>query len=181
MAADKEASGDGLAPPGGPTTVPVELGREDVPVGRRSAGPNMKRRQVLVGWLLLSPALALYVAFIGIPLIGVILISFVQWDLVSAPRLGGYGELPGPGPRPAVGEVIADLVPVRHHDDVDPYRRRDGTGDRRYYRQIPRCTLWARTAFVAPFLMSAGVVALMWSYILNGESGPLNYYLRLIG
>ena len=29
--------------------------------------------------------------------------------------------------------------------------------------------------------MSAGVVALMWSYILNGETGPLNYYLGLIG
>jgi multiple sugar transport system permease protein len=40
---------------------------------------------------------------------------------------------------------------------------------------------WARTAIVAPFLMSAGVVALMWSYVLNGETGPLNYYLHDIG
>jgi multiple sugar transport system permease protein len=40
---------------------------------------------------------------------------------------------------------------------------------------------WARTAIVTPFLMSAGVVALMWSYIMAGDTGPLNYYLRRIG
>jgi multiple sugar transport system permease protein len=40
---------------------------------------------------------------------------------------------------------------------------------------------WARTAFVAPFLMSAGAVSLMWSYILSDDTGPLNYYLRQIG
>jgi multiple sugar transport system permease protein len=40
---------------------------------------------------------------------------------------------------------------------------------------------WARTAIVTPFLMSAGVVALMWSYILAGQTGPFNYYLAKIG
>ena len=37
---------------------------------------------------------------------------------------------------------------------------------------------WARTAIVTPFLMSAGVVALMWSYIMAGDTGPFNYYLQ---
>ena len=41
---------------------------------------------------MLSPALALYLAFIGIPLIGVVLISFVQWDLVSAPHWVGLSN-----------------------------------------------------------------------------------------
>ena len=40
---------------------------------------------------------------------------------------------------------------------------------------------WVRTAVVTPFLMSAGVVALIWSYVLAGETGPLNYYLRDLG
>ena len=40
---------------------------------------------------------------------------------------------------------------------------------------------WARTAIVTPFLMSAGVVALMWSYIMADGTGPLNYYLHKIG
>ncbi len=40
---------------------------------------------------------------------------------------------------------------------------------------------WARTAFVVPFLMSAGAVAVMWSYILSGSTGPLNYYLTRMG
>lgn len=40
---------------------------------------------------------------------------------------------------------------------------------------------WARTAIVTPFLMSAGVVALMWSYIMAGSTGPLNYYLTKSG
>jgi len=40
---------------------------------------------------------------------------------------------------------------------------------------------WVRTAIVTPFLMSAGVVALIWSYVLAGETGPLNYYLSKLG
>jgi multiple sugar transport system permease protein len=34
---------------------------------------------------------------------------------------------------------------------------------------------------VVPFLMSAGAVAVMWSYILSGSTGPLNYYLERLG
>jgi multiple sugar transport system permease protein len=29
--------------------------------------------------------------------------------------------------------------------------------------------------------MSAGTVALMWSYVLNGQTGPFNYYLAKLG
>jgi multiple sugar transport system permease protein len=181
VAADREASGVGSAPPGGPTTVPVGRGREDVPVGRRGGGPNMKRRQVLAGWLLLSPALALYVAFIGIPLIGVILISFVQWDLVSPPRWVGTANFQALAHDPQLARSLLtsflfDIMTTSIHIVVGMGLAIAVTTVR---SRVVR--YWARTAFVAPFLMSAGVVALMWSYILNGESGPLNYYLRLIG
>jgi ABC-type sugar transport system permease subunit len=40
---------------------------------------------------------------------------------------------------------------------------------------------WARTTIVLPFFLSAGTVALMWSYILAGDTGPLNYYLGRLG
>ena len=40
---------------------------------------------------------------------------------------------------------------------------------------------WARTAIVVPFLMSAATVALIWSYLMAADTGPLDYYLGKLG
>jgi multiple sugar transport system permease protein len=50
------------------------------------------RRQPLIAYLLLSPALVLYIAFVGIPVVGIVVISFVQWDLISPPHFVGFAN-----------------------------------------------------------------------------------------
>ena len=59
-------------------------------VFRRLWGGKVGSRQPFAGYLLLSPALMLYLAFIGIPLVGIVIIAFVQWDLISAPTGWGW-------------------------------------------------------------------------------------------
>jgi multiple sugar transport system permease protein len=139
------------------------------------------RRQPLAAYLLLSPALALYIAFIGIPLVGIVLISFVQWDLITPPHFVGFGNFRAVAHDPQLGETLSntflfDIMTTAIHLVL-------GLGLALAVTSVRSRVIryWARTAIVTPFLMSAGVVALMWSYIMAGNTGPLNYYLARLG
>ena len=150
------------------------------PPGRRRRR-GVGRRQSLSAYLLLSPALALYIAFIGIPLVGIVLISFVQWDLISPPHFVGLGNYRAIGHDHQLGQTLSNtffftIMTTAIHIVLGMALAIAVTTVRS--RAV---RFWARTAIVTPFLMSAGVVALMWSYIMAGDTGPLNYYLRRIG
>jgi multiple sugar transport system permease protein len=148
---------------------------------RRLWGGKVGRRQPFAGWLLLSPALLLYLAFIGIPLVGIVIISFLQWDLVSAPHFVGLQNFRAVAHDSQLGRTLLnsflfDIMTTTVHIVL-------GLGLALAVTSVRSRAVryWARTAIVAPFLMSAGVVALMWSYYLAGETGPFNYYLEKIG
>jgi multiple sugar transport system permease protein len=138
-------------------------------------------RQPFAGYLLLSPALLLYLAFIGIPLAGIVVISFLQWDLVSAPHFVGLHNFRAVAHDSQLGKTLLnsflfDIMTTTVHIVLGLGLALGVTAVRS--RAV---RYWARTAIVTPFLMSAGVVALMWSYFLAGDTGPFNYYLRQIG
>ena len=154
----------------------------DRPSGRkRGRRRGIGRRQPLAAYLLLSPALILYIAFIGIPLIGIVLISFVQWDLISPPHLDGLSNYRAIAHDANLGQTLLntflfDIMTTAIHLVL-------GLGLALAVTSVRSSAVrfWARTAIVTPFLMSAGVVALMWSYIMADSTGPLNYYLRKVG
>jgi multiple sugar transport system permease protein len=150
------------------------------PSGRRRRR-GIGRRQPLAAYLLLSPALALYIAFIGIPLVGIVAISFVQWDLISPPHLVGLANYRAVGRDHQLGQTLSNtflftiMTTAIHIVLGMALAIAVTTVKSRAVR------FWARTAIVTPFLMSAGVVALMWSYIMADTTGPLNYYLTKLG
>jgi ABC-type sugar transport system permease subunit len=138
-------------------------------------------RQPFAAYTLLSPALLLYLAFIGIPLIGIVIISFVQWDLISAPHFVGLANFRSVAHdtqlgRTLLNSLLFDIMTTTIHLVLALSLALAVTSVRS--RAV---RYWVRTAIVTPFLMSAGVVALIWSYVLAGETGPLNYYLSKLG
>jgi multiple sugar transport system permease protein len=148
---------------------------------RRSRKGGVGRRQPLTAYLLLSPALLLYIAFIGIPLVGIVLISFVQWDLISPPHFVGLGNYRAIASDTQLGQTLSntfffDIMTTVVHLVL-------GLGLAMAVTAVRSRAVryWARTAIVTPFLMSAGVVAIMWSYIMADGTGPLNYYLHKLG
>jgi multiple sugar transport system permease protein len=148
---------------------------------RRLWHGKLGNRQPFAAYTLLSPALVLYLAFIGIPLAGIVIISFVQWDLLSAPHFVGLANFravahDGQLGRTLLNSLLFDFMTTVIHLVLALALALGVTATR---SRVVR--YWVRTAIVTPFLMSAGVVALMWSYVLAGATGPLNYYLRLIG
>ena len=137
----------------------------------------MGNRQPFAAYVLISPALLLYLAFIGIPLVGIFIISFVQWDLVSSPHFVGLANFRAVAHDTQLGKtllnsILFDIMTTSAHLVLALSLALAVTSVRS--RAV---RYWVRTAIVAPFLMSAGVVALMWSYVLAGDTGPLNYYL----
>jgi multiple sugar transport system permease protein len=139
------------------------------------------RRQPLIAYLLLSPALVLYIAFVGIPVVGIVVISFVQWDLISPPHFVGFANYRHLVHDNQLGRTLAntflfDIMTTTLHVILGMGLALGVTTIR---SRVVR--YWARTAIVTPFLLSAGVVALVWSYLLADETGPFNYYLRKIG
>jgi ABC-type sugar transport system permease subunit len=141
-----------------------------------------RRRQNASAYLLLSPALLLYTAFIAIPLVGIVVISFVQWNLISPPQWTGVSNYRQLASDPQLGQTLSntflfDIMTTAIHVVLGLLL---AVGVTSVKSRVVR--YWVRTAIVTPFLMSAGVVALMWSYIMAGDTGPLNYYLhRLLG
>jgi multiple sugar transport system permease protein len=185
-AARPVAAGTGLAAAARPVTSarrPAAGERADGNALRRPRRPRRRagRRQPLTAYLLLSPALLLYIAFIGIPLVGIVVISFVQWDLISPPHLVGLANYKMVGSDPQLGQTLwntflFDIMTTAVHLVL-------GLGLALAVTTVRSRAIryWARTAIVTPFLMSAGVVALMWSYLMADGTGPLNYYLHKIG
>jgi len=151
-----------------------------VTAGKRATAPRARCDRV-AAYLLLSPALALYIAFIGIPLAGIVVISLLQWNLISPPHYVGLANYRTLAHDSQLGQtlwntLLFDIMTTALHVVIGLALAVAVTAIRS--RAI---RYWARTAIVTPFLMSAGVVALMWSYLMADSTGPLNYYLRRTG
>src|SRR6201992_3759819 len=153
-------------------------GSPRVPRRRRR---GIGRRQPLAAYLLLSPALTLYIAFIGVPCVGIVLISFVQWDLISAPHFVGLNNYRAVAHDNQLGTTLSNsfffsIMTTAVHVVLGMALAIAVTTVRS--RAV---RFWARTAIVTPFLMSAGVVALEGAYIMADNTGALNDYLRKKG
>ncbi len=157
--------------------------------GRRSGATEVrelapwKRKvaRILAPYLFVSPAFVLFTVFICLPLIGTILISFTNWPLLGQPHLNGLSNF-----RTLLHDsVLADalrntflftLLTVVVHMVLGLALALAVTATHsRVVRYI------TRTAFFAPFLMSSGVVALLWGGLLNYNFGPIPYYLQSLG
>lgn len=137
--------------------------------------------KTLKAYAFVSPAAILFLAFIGIPFVGIFVVSFLQWDLLSSPHWAGFANYKALVHDPLLGHVLLisllfDVLTTTLHIII-------GMGLALAVNAVRSRIVryWVRTAFVAPFLMSAGAVAVMWSYVLSDSTGPLNYYLRQIG
>ncbi len=147
----------------------------------RNSRARARRRAGMKAYLLVSPALVLFIAFIAVPVVGIVVFSFLQWDLLTPPTFAGLANFrmlfhDGELPQALFNSLLFDIMTTTLHIVIGMGLAIAVTSVR---SRVVR--YWARTAFVVPFLMSAGAVAVMWSYILSGSTGPFNYYLTRLG
>ena len=132
-------------------------------------------------YLFISPAYLLFLVFICLPLGATIVISFLNWPLLGSPHGNGvanYTKLfhDGVALTALRNTFIFTVLTAVSHLVVALLLALGVQATRSRFVQY-----LTRTAFVAPFLMSGGVVALMWAGLLNHDFGPITYYLEKLG
>lgn len=143
-------------------------------------GP-MTRLAGLVPYLFISPAYLLFLAFILLPLIATVVISFTDWPLLGVPQPNGLANYHALLHDPLALSALRNtflftlLTAVAHLILALALALAVQATHSRVVQYI------VRTAFVAPFLMSGGVVALMWGGLLNHDFGPIAFYLEKLG
>jgi len=127
-----------------------------------------------------APALALYLAFVIGPLLGVAALSLFQWDGVGPARFLGLANY--------TRALFGDPIFVRSFFNNALYigltlGMEVGFGllfAAALQARLPLAGFW-RALFFSPMILSMVVVGLLWSFVLNPDFGMLNAALRQAG
>ncbi len=138
------------------------------------------RREAIAGYLFLSPALLLFLIFIAGPLVGAIVLSLFQWDLLTPAQFNGLGNYAKLFSDPVVGQAIVNTFVFTFWSLV-LHLSLGMLLAVAVNRAMPEALKYfLRTAYFFPLLMSWASVALMWRFALDPSFGFINYYLGLL-
>src|SRR3954454_17371968 len=138
----------------------------------------MKPAHPLAPYLFIAPALAVFAFAIGVPMLFTVAFSFTDWNGLGAMKPIAFDNyvaaLTDPIFResflPALGYIAGTLVL-----EVGLGLALAGIVSAR------RGTIWFRVAFFAPVMLPMVVVAILWSFVYNGDFGLLNATLGAVG
>lgn len=148
-----------------------------------SSAPRKRRKylksDVVSAWVLLTPALILFIVFIIIPTIAGIALSFFSWNFFDSPQFVGiqkfaqlasdpaaWGSLGitllfvllGVIPTIVIGFVVAVLINAN----------------------LPGVAV-LRVLYFVPVVVSVAVSAVLWTFIYDPRNGPIGALMRSLG
>ena len=142
---------------------------------------NLRHRETVVAYLLLAPALLLFLLFSAGPLIGSFALSLFQWDLFTPAKFIGLGNFV---------TLFTDKVALASIVNTFIFTfwslvLHIGLGlllALAVNRAIPEgLKYFLRTAYFFPLIMSWAAASLIWLFMLDPNFGVINYYLKLAG
>jgi multiple sugar transport system permease protein len=141
--------------------------------------PKTRRREAIDGYLFIAPWLIGFVFLISGPMIASLVLSFMQWDLLSPPTWVGAANY---------RQLIADpLVWISLYNTAFftgisvPLNLIVALGAAMLLNTNIKGQSLFRTAFYLPAVMPVVANAVLWYWILNPEIGLANSLLRLLG
>ena len=155
------------------------------PGSRKAQAPRPRRRNDKIAWLFLAPYLALFIAFVLLPIVLGVWISLHAWDftLPGKPFVGldNYKALVDPdslsfdpfwNSMQATGIFTILSVPLLI---VVPLAVALVMNQRFRGRNL------FRAVFFAPYVLGVAVVGVMWRFLLDANIGLVNYLLGVVG
>jgi ABC-type sugar transport system permease subunit len=140
-----------------------------------------RRREAIWAYFLLSPAIILFIVFIAGPLIGAIVLSFYQWDLLTPAKYTGLENYRELAHDTKLWQAVRNTFVFAFWSLV----LHIGIGlilALMVRRAVPGILKYAfRTSVFFPVIMSWAAVSLIWLYILDPNYGFINYYLDKLG
>ena len=142
---------------------------------------TLKRREALAGWLFVSPITIGFTIFFVGPLVAVFGYSLTEWNLLTQQSswVGMANYADALSANPTFWKVLknslifaAGLVPLNIAMALGLALA--------LYRPF-RGAIFFRTVFFAPMVTAAVAWAIVWRFLLQGESGAVNQALAVIG
>lgn len=155
---------------------PARLRAADAP-RRRGRGPASRRQ--LTAWLFLAPALVVLVAFTLYPMVQAVYLSLTDYNLIKAAEfvgLANYIELMND---PAFWNAFWNTV--LYAAVVTPVTVVVALVFAVMLNQAFFGRTFVRTAIFLPFIVSLGIIAIAWSFLLDPNIGLLSYWLGQVG
>lgn len=148
-----------------------------VPVHRRRLRANGRR--TMTAWLFLLPALVILLAFTLYPMGQAVYLSLTDYNLIRSAQwvgLANYEELmQDPAFWNAFGNTVLYALVVTPVTVVFALLFALMLNQRFAGRAF------SRTAIFLPFIVSLGIIAIAWAFLLDPNIGLLSYWLSLIG
>ena len=126
-----------------------------------------------------APSLIFLLVFTVAPIVAAAVLSFFQWDLLTAPEFVGvdnFAELARDGDfRSALGHTITFIA------GYVPAVMVVGMALALLLNQRSRLAGVSRVVFFMPVVSAWVAIALMWKWMLNSRFGVVNWLLELVG
>ncbi|MGP3534985.1 carbohydrate ABC transporter permease [Microbacterium sp. RD1] len=157
------------------TVAPAASSRPSRPRRRR----NVAARRSRTAWLFLTPALLVLVAFTLYPMVQAVWLSLTDYNLIRAAEfigLANYAELfRDPAFWNAFGNTVVYALVVTPVTVVLALLFAILLNQRFAGRAF------SRTAIFLPFIVSLGIIAIAWAFLLDPNIGLLSYWLGFVG
>jgi multiple sugar transport system permease protein len=149
---------------------------------RKAARPmrfSLRRRNMLAGYLFISPVVLGYLIWVAGPMIIAIWLSLTDWDLLRAPRFVGLENY-----RTMIQDDLfwKSLGVTFYYTLVSvPLALVLSFAIAMLMNAKVRGITWFRVMFYIPSIVPAVANAVLWVWVLNSEFGLLNVLLRWLG
>lgn len=147
-------------------------------LSNRDIGYN--KSETYLAWLMVSPWVVGFVIFTAIPMLASLVISFMDWDLLSTPQwvgLENYNKLFFEDPLP----IHSLKVTLFFTAASIPLNIVFGLAIAMLLNTNIKGMSVFRTIYYMPAILSGVAVALMWRWIFSSDFGLINAGLNLIG
>ena len=145
--------------------------------GRRASG--MSRQETRWAWLFLAPWVIGFLVFTGGPMVASLVLSFTEYDVISAPKFTGLDNYRQLMSDPAVAKSLGNTVfyTALHV----PLAMAVSLGLALLLQRVGRASGLFRTIFYLPVMTPAVAVGILFLFLLNGQTGLINAMLALVG
>ena len=162
---------DVAAPAAAPATAPPA--RQRTPTGQR------KLRRLATAMPFILPSLAGVLLFLVVPVVIVLILSFFQWNFLTPPHWVGFANFSSMTRNYHVFRALETTafyvlwnIPIQTVMALGLAMLLN--------RKLPGMGVF-RALYVLPYMSTPVAMAVVWSWMFNGQSGLINHLLALVG
>lgn len=141
-------------------------------------GLNIFKAEAIFGYVFISPWIIGFLLFMLAPLVGVILISFMRWDLISSPKWIGFENYKELFSDPLFWQSIK--VTLLYGLGRVPLGILTALGTALLLNQRVKFIGFWRVVYYMPVVLPPVAISLIWMWIYNGRYGVINSLIHSI-